>query len=207
MLQFFWKLFVRIKNSSCTIHADTLTRNVNFEECVRIEKGCFIGADKIGRYTFIGLNSYVDKSVSSIGRFCSIAMGAKIGLNNHPMDWVSTHPFLYNKRYEFVPENISVEGVNDKRTVIGNDVWIGANVTILAGITIGDGAVIGANALVTKDVEPYSVVNGIPAKHVKFRFEENVVKKLLEMKWWNWDDAKLKLRISDFRNPENFIKW
>jgi virginiamycin A acetyltransferase len=195
-----------MKNPSCTIHADTLTRNVKFEDHVTIEKGCYIGADLIGRYSFVGIHSYVDKSVSSIGRFCSIAMGAKIGLNNHPMEWVSTHPFLYSKKYEFVNENISLPGVNDQRTIIGNDVWIGANVTILAGVSIGDGAVIGANALVTKDVEPYSVVNGIPAKHVKFRFEENVVKKLMEMKWWNWNDEKIKAKIASFRNPGDFIK-
>lgn len=170
------------------------------------EKGCFIGADKIGRYTFIGINSYVDKSTASIGRFCSIAMGAKISLNNHPMEWVSTHPFLYNKKYGFVPSSVFVEGVSDKKTTIGNDVWIGANVTILAGVKIGDGAVIGANALVTKDVEPYSVVNGIPAKHVKFRFEEETIKKLLEMKWWNWSDEKLKSKLEQFRNPGEFIK-
>ncbi len=206
MLQFFWKLLVRLKNSSCTIHAETLTRNVKFEDHVTIEKGCFIGADHIGRYSFIGIHSYVDKNTKSIGRFCSIAMGAKIGLSNHPMEWVSTHPFLYSKKYEFVSENIAVENVKDKKTIIGNDVWIGANVTILAGVTIGDGAVIGANALVTKDVEAYSVTNGIPAKHVKFRFEENVVKKLLEMKWWNWDNEKLKSKISSFRNPGEFIK-
>ncbi|HET6990385.1 MAG TPA: CatB-related O-acetyltransferase, partial [Bacteroidia bacterium] len=171
-----------------------------------VEKGSYIGADKIGRYTFIGMNSYVDKSVSGIGRFCSIAMDAKIGLKNHPMEWVSTHPFLYTKKYGFVNENSVIPGIGDQKTSIGNDVWIGANVTIFAGVTIGDGAVIGANALVTKDVQAYSVVNGIPAKHVKFRFEENVVKRLLEIKWWNWDDAKLKSKITDFRNPGEFIK-
>ncbi|HEU4717914.1 MAG TPA: hypothetical protein VFU15_08765, partial [Bacteroidia bacterium] len=120
MLQFFWKLLVRMKNPTCTIQAETLTRNVSFEDKVTIEKGCFIGADKIGRYTFIGMNSYVDKSTASIGRFCSIAMGAKIGMRNHPMEWVSTHPFTYNRKYGFVPQNVQIEGVNDRKTVIGN---------------------------------------------------------------------------------------
>jgi acetyltransferase-like isoleucine patch superfamily enzyme len=206
MFLFLWKCYLRLKNPSCTLQADTFTRNVNFEDHVTCEKGCFIGADKIGRYTFIGINSYVDKSTASIGRFCSIAMGAKISLNNHPMEWVSTHPFLYNKKYGFVPSSVFVEGVSDKKTTIGNDVWIGANVTILAGVKIGDGAVIGANALVTKDVEPYSVVNGIPAKHIKFRFEEEVVKKLLEIEWWNWSDEKLKSKLAEFRNPGAFVK-
>ena len=207
MLQFFWKQYLRLKYSSCSIHADILSRNVHFEKHVTVEKGCYIGADKIGKYSFIGMNSYVDKSTASIGRFCSIAMGAKISLNNHPMEWVSTHPFTYAKKYGFVNENISIEGISTKKTVIGNDVWMGANVTILAGVTIGDGAVIGANALVTKDVEPYSVVNGTPARHVKFRFDPETIKKLQEIKWWNWEDEKIKANLRLFRNPQEMINY
>lgn len=206
MLQLFWKILLRLKYPGCTLHGDTFTKNVSFEDKVTIEKGCFIGSDKIGRYTFIGMNSYVDKSVASIGRFCSIAMGAKIGLNNHPMEWVSTHPFTYNKKYGFVKENVTVPGVNTKRTVIGNDVWLGANVTILAGVTIGDGAVIGANALVTKDVAPYSIVSGAPAKHIRFRFDEETVRQLQELKWWNWSDEQLRNKLELFRNPGAFIQ-
>jgi virginiamycin A acetyltransferase len=206
ILQFFWKLFVRMKHPSCTIHAATLTKNVNFEDHVRVESGCFIGASMIGRYTFIGQDSYVDKSTESIGRFCSVAMGTKISLQNHPMKWVSTHPFSYTKRYGFTDKNIAIEGVTTGKTKIGNDVWIGANVTILAGVTIGDGAVIGADSLVTKNVEPYSIVSGSPAKHVRYRFDEETISKLLKIQWWNWSDNQLRANISFFRDTEEFLR-
>jgi len=105
-----------------------------------------------------------------------------------------------------VAQNEKIAGINDKQTVIGNDVWIGANVTILSGVTVGDGAVIGANTLVTKDVEPYSIVNGTPAQHVRYRFEEATIKKLLDSKWWNWEDEKIKKHLAEFRKSEDFLK-
>ncbi len=206
LVQFIWRQYTRLKNPSCKIGTGILAKDVVFEKNVTIEHGCYLGAKKIGKYTFIGMNSYVDKSTASIGRFCSIAMGAKISLNNHPLDWVSTHPFTYNKNYGFVSENITVEGINTKSTSIGNDVWIGANATILAGVTIGNGAVIGANSLVTKDVEPYSIVSGTPAAHVRFRFDEETIKKIQQSAWWNWDDEKLKKNLDKFRNTGEFLK-
>ncbi len=203
--QYVWRQIVRMKNPTCKIGAGILAKDVIFEKHVTIEPNCYIGAQKIGKYTFIGMNSYVDKSTASIGRFCSIAMNAKISLNNHPLDRVSTHPFTYHKKYGFTSETEKIAGVNDKKTVIGNDVWIGANVTILAGVTVGDGAVIGANALVTKDVEPYSIVNGTPAAHVRYRFDEVTIKKLLEIKWWNWDDEKIRKQLPQFKKPEDLV--
>ena len=205
-VQYLWKQYTRFKNPSCTINANILAKDVSFEKHITIEDGCYIGAKKIGKYTFIGMNSYVDKSTASIGRFCSIAMNAKISLNNHPHEWVSTHPFTYRKKYGFVSENIHIEGINNKSTTIGNDVWIGANVTILAGVTIGNGAIIGANALVSKDVEAYSIVTGTPARRVRFRFDEDTIKKIQASEWWNWDDEKIKANLSKFRNTEAFLK-
>lgn len=206
IIQFIWRQYVRLKNPSCTIDAEILAKDVQFEDHVTVESGCYIGTKKIGKYTFIGLNSYVDKSTDSIGRFCSIAMNSRISLNNHPLDWVSTHPFTYNKKYGFVSDNIKIENVNTKKTTIGNDAWIGTNVSILSGITIGNGAVIGAHSLVTKDVEPYSIVRGTPAQHIRFRFDEATIKKLLDTAWWNWDNKKLKKHITQFRDPGDFIK-
>ena len=206
LTQYIWRQMVRLKNPSCSIGAGILAKDIVFEKNVTIEPGSYIGAQKIGKYTFIGMSSYIDKSTASIGRFCSIAMNARISLNNHPLDRVSTHPFTYHKKYGFVSETEKIAGINDKKTSIGNDVWIGANVTILAGVTIGDGAVLGANSLVTKDVEPYSIVNGTPATHVRFRFDEATVKKLLQSKWWDWEDDKIKKHLAEFRKPEEFVK-
>jgi len=206
LAQFLWRQIVRMQNPSCSIGSGILAKDVQFEKHVTIESGSYIGAQKIGKYTFIGMNSYVDKSTASIGRFCSIAMNARISLNNHPLDRVSTHPFTYHKKYGFVAETEKITGINDKKTIIGNDVWIGANVTILAGVTIGDGAVLGANSLVTKDVEPYSIVNGSPAAHVRYRFDEATIQKLCQSKWWDWEDEKIKKHLAGFRKPEEFLK-
>ena len=179
---------------------------MQFEKHVTIENGCYIGGKKIGKYTFIGMNSYVDKSTLSIGRFCSIAMNAKISLQNHPHDWVSTHPFTYRKKYGFVSENIAIEGINTKKTIIGNDVWIGANVTILAGVTVGDGAIIGANSLVARNIEPYSIVSGTPARLVRYRFDEETIKKLKQTEWWNWDDEKIQKNLPKFSQINEFLE-
>lgn len=205
LTQFIFRQYMRMKNPSCTIHANTLAKQVKLGKKITLEKGCYIGAREIGNFTFIGMNSYIDKSTASIGSFCSIAMHARISLKNHPLDWVTTHPFTYNKNYGIINENPFVEGVSNKETTIGHDVWIGANVTILAGVTIGNGAVLGANSLITKDVEPYSIVSGNPAKHIRSRFDEATIAKLQESKWWEWDEEKLKKHVNAFRNPQEFL--
>jgi acetyltransferase-like isoleucine patch superfamily enzyme len=206
LVQFLFQQYIRLKNPTCTIHAYALSKQVKFDKHVTIEPGTYFAAKKIGKYSFIGINSYVDKSTASIGNFCSIAMNAKISLQNHPHEWVTTHPFTYRKKYGFVKENINIEGVNTKQTVIGNDVWIGANVTILAGVTIGNGAIIGANSLVSKDIEPYSIVSGTPARLVRYRFDEETIAKIQASQWWNWDDKKIQANLSKFSNTEAFLK-
>jgi len=206
LVQFLWRQYVRVKNPSCSIHASILAKNTHFEKYVTVEYGCYVAAKKIGKYTFVGMNSYIDKSTTSIGRFCSIAMNAKISLQNHPHEWVSTHPFTYRKKYGFVPKNIAIEGINTKKTTIGNDVWMGANVTILAGVTVGDGAIIGANSLVSKNVEPYCIVSGTPAKLVRHRFDPETIAKIQQSQWWNWEDKKLQANISKFSNIDEFLK-
>lgn len=127
-----------------------------------------------------------------IGKFCSIAENVTVFLGgNHRTDWVTTYPFPAFQ--EFWPLAASVEGhpSTNGDVVVGNDVWIGANSTIMSGVSIGDGAVIGAYSLVTKDVKPFEIVGGNPAKHIKFRFEGKIINQLLVIKWWNWDDERI----------------
>jgi len=204
--QYFWRKYLQLKHPSCTILADTLAKQVQLEDKITIETGCYIGAKKIGRCTFIGMNTYIDKSTESIGRFCSIAMNARISLKNHPMHWVSTHPFTYNKNYGFVDKNQTIEGLTDKKTTIGNDVWIGANVSILAGVNIGNGAILGANSLITKDVAPYSIVSGTPAQHIRYRFDEDLIEKINRSEWWNWSDSEIKSKLHLFKDAAAFSR-
>ena len=130
----------------------------------------------------------------TIGKFCSIACGAKFLFNsaNHTMRSLSTYPFpLFFEEWDLDKKNIADSWDNKGDVVIGNDVWIGYEAVILAGVTIGDGAVIGARAVVTKDVSPYTIVGGVPAKPIRKRFSENVIAQLLELKWWNWPKERI----------------
>lgn len=206
MIQFIWKIVFRILNPSCAIHAASISRNVKLEKNVTLAYGCHIQADAIGKHTYINKYSLIDKNTKSIGRFCSIAYNVKIGLAGHPTNWISTHTFGYEKKYGFISQNRSFDEMVPERCVIGNDVWIGANAIILAGVKVGDGAIIGANSLVTKDVEPYSIVFGSPAAFHRFRFDEAERNKLLTLKWWQWNDEKIKQFMDVMDNPKKFIE-
>ena len=195
---------MRITNPTCKIGNSEFSKNVRFEKGVRIEPGSYIQCNLIGKYSYINKYCLIDKNTLSIGRFCSIAYNVRIGLGAHPENWVSSHAFAYDNKYGF--NNSANHFSYDGETVIGNDVWIGANATILAGVKVGDGAIIGAHALVTKDVEPYSIVIGTPAKRLRYRFDEETIKKLMTIKWWNWNDEKIKENIHLFQNPEKFAE-
>jgi acetyltransferase-like isoleucine patch superfamily enzyme len=141
-----------------------------------------------------------------IGKYCSIATNVVIFLGSeHRIDWVSTYPFPF-----LWEEARSITGhpATKGDVIIGNDVWIGYGVTILSGVTIGDGAAIGACSLVTKDIPPYAIVAGNPAQVLRFRFDEETIKALLRIKWWNWPDHQVRENIKYICSPsiETFIK-
>ena len=125
-----------------------------------------------------------------IGKFCQLASGIRFIMNgsNHAMNGVSTYPFkVFGKAWK----DASMDVVSKGDTVIGNDVWIGNGVTVMQGIKIGDGAIIGTNSLITRDVEPYSIVGGNPAKVIRKRFDDSTIEFLLELKWWDWPPEKI----------------
>lgn len=148
-------------------------------------------------YEFLG-----DKLI--IGKFCAIAEGVKFIMNgaNHRMDGITTYPFnIFGSGWEKVTpkvEQLPFKG----DTVIGNDVWIGEYVRIMPGVKIGDGAIIAANSTVVKDVEPYTIYGGNPAKLIKKRFSDEIIEMLLDIQWWNWEEEKLFNNLEDLTSQE-----
>ena len=159
----------------------------------------------IGDYTYIARNSYVQKT--EIGKFCSIGPNFLCGWGIHPLNGISTSPCFYSlskqNGYTFSCEN-KIEEM--KRIKIGNDVFIGANVTILDGVTIGDGAVIGAGAVVSKDIPPYAIAVGCPIQIKRYRFAKDEIDKFLSMKWWDFDEERLKDVESFFFDIRGFLE-
>lgn len=164
---------------------------------ITFEEQCYIHASSqvlspidVGAYTYFGSDCMIGSL--NIGRFCSVAPGVKIGLGEHEVKYVSTHPFFYNSKNGFsipsgigVPRDLKLKKHTSAR--IGNDVWIGANSIIARGVNIGSGAVVAAGSIVNKNVEPYSIVGGVPAKHIKYRFEQETINRLLSIEWWKFE--------------------
>ncbi len=147
----------------------------------------------------------INKDKLKIGKFCSVACGAKFLFTsaNHTMKSLSTYPFpIFFEEWGLAGKDISNAWDNKGDIVIGNDVWIGYEAVILSGVTIGDGAIIGTRAVVTKDVPPYTIVGGVPAKPIRKRFDDETIKKLEEVRWWNWDDEKIRQSIRAIQNGD-----
>lgn len=138
-----------------------------------------------------------------IGKFCSIACGAKFIFTsaNHSLHSLSTYPFpLFFEEWGLDKNNVTDAWDHKGDIIIGSDVWIGYEAVILSGVTVGDGAIIGSRAVVTKDVPPYTIVGGVPAKIIRKRFSDETVSQLLELKWWDWDKEKIKRNIASIKS-------
>jgi len=167
----------------------------------------------------LGLCSYIGSNCdlsANIGRFSSIAYGTKsiVGTHSYTYPYVSTSPIFVSLKKQvgitfadkqYIEEFRYASKIDKVEVTIGNDCWIGYEARIIAGVKIGDGAVVLAKAMVTKDVPPYAIVGGIPAKIMGYRYDENIIPALMKIKWWNWDFEKIRERWKDFHDVESFI--
>lgn len=191
---------------------------VKFSVSTTFEGGNSIGKKTILNNCHLGYGSYVaDHSALShthVGRFCSIGSHVQCVLGRHPSkDYVSTHPAFFSvlkqSGFSYVKQNSFQEtadppnpSLKNHRIVIENDVWIGSRSSIMEGVKIGNGAIVAANALVVKDVEPYTIVGGVPAKVIGHRFDKETINWLLELQWWNKNQSWLKKNASFFTSAE-----
>ncbi|MGD0711794.1 MAG: CatB-related O-acetyltransferase [Bacteroidales bacterium] len=172
---------------------------------VRLMHPYYIDEVEIGDYTYISKKSHI--SQTNIGKFCSIGPNFMCGIGIHQISGISTSPMFYSTMKQNGFTLSKEDKIQErKKIIIGNDVFIGANVTILDGVTIGDGAVIGASALVNKDILPYAITVGVPAKIIKFRFSEKQIEELLKIQWWNFNDDKLQDIEEYFFDIDLFIE-
>ncbi len=195
---FYWRL--RCNEEGIRVASRVSLRNVACESYVNIAHDAELLNVKLGRRTSIGRYTKIRSAI--LGSYCSISWDVTIGAVAHPMDRPSSHAFTYRSQFGVVEQDESLEN-EDMVVSIGNDVWIGCGAIVMPGVTIGDGAVVGAGAVVTKDVGSYSIVSGIPAKFMRYRFDRELIDQLESLRWWDWDDEVLKARISFFKSPLN----
>ena len=172
-----------------------LGHNVRILHDVQVRKSV-----KIDDYSYV--EPYTSVISANIGKFCSIGKCCQIGPWEHPTEYITTSPEVLRK----VLNRGELYSDLPARANIGNDVWIGSNSIIMGGVTVGNGAIVGAGAVVTKDVPDYAIVVGSPARVIKYRFDNEKINKLLELKWWDWSIEKIKENAEVFINKGNWYK-
>ena len=195
-------------NSRISIFA-IVSATANIDKTVCLYRFVKVKKASIGAYTYVA--AYTEIENAEIGKFCSIADHCRIGMGAHTLKCLSTSP-LFTQRINGCQTIWTHRNIGDKPLVkntvhIGNDVWIGSHVLINGGVKIGNGAVIGAGAVVVKDVPPYAVVGGVPAKVIRYRFSDNVIARLEELQWWNLSEDTLRLNIDLFQKEiiDNYV--
>ncbi|MEP4740495.1 CatB-related O-acetyltransferase [Saccharospirillum sp.] len=179
------------------------TRNSRVDRESKVEDGTVFINSSMDRYSFVGSDCEIQNS--DIGRFCSIANSVIIGGSLHPIDWISTSPVFYDNRDSIKKKFARHKRAPQKRTKIEHDVWIGRNVLIKQGVCVGTGSIIGMGSIVTKDVLPYSIVGGNPARLIRMRFSSEIADSLLKSNWWDLDELTLSKLGQYAKDPRAFL--
>ena len=174
----YYKMCSGFQGGGRGIHIDSKS---SFDDFVFVSHHAEIQDSHIGNHTSIGRYDKIRES--DIGKYCSLSWDVTVGAPTHPYRTITNCALTYRSEYGIVDYDTSLP---QKRTTVGNDVWIGCDVTVIAGVTIGDGAIIGAGAVVTRDVPAYEIWGGVPAKRIRKRFDDDVISILKEIQWWNW---------------------
>lgn len=196
-LSYLWAKLVKKLRGSAIINSE-------LEKTSYVGSGSHIVSSKFGKYSYCGYNCQIINC--KIGAFCSLADNIVIGGARHPIEWTSMSPLFYRDRSGFGKKFAEFPRIPDKITEIGNDVWIGNNVIIIQGIKIGNGAVIGAGSVVTKDVDPYTIVAGNPARLIRKRFDNETIEILQQSHWWDMPEANIAIASQYIKSPKDFIK-
>ncbi|MBR1247036.1 acetyltransferase [Bradyrhizobium sp. AUGA SZCCT0169] len=193
----------RPKLAETAIEPTVKLREVTVGRCCEVLGDTAIEYTELGDYSYLGPGCMV--ADAEIGKFCAIAAQVRIGAPNHPLDRPSQHRFTY------CPEYYTADAKRDHtffrqrradRVVIGNDVWIGHAVIVMPGATVGDGAVLAAGAVVTRDVAPYTIVGGVPAKQIRERFSRDIAARLAAIAWWDWPAETIFQRLPEFQSGD-----
>lgn len=191
------------KLAQTVIDSTARLRDVVVGSCCEILERCTLEYASIGDYSYLGPEVMV--ADAEIGRFCAIAARVRIGAPNHPMDRPSQHRFTYTPEYYDGSAQRDGQFFAQRRAdkvIIGHDVWIGHAVTVLPGVNVGHGAVLAAGAVVTRDVPPYTVVGGVPARVLRERFAPAVAARMLRIAWWNWPFEQIMARLAEFQSAD-----
>jgi phosphonate metabolism protein (transferase hexapeptide repeat family) len=189
------------------VHEPSELVDVTFGAYTEVGEHAYFENVELGDYSYTGPFCFLQNA--RVLKFANIAAMVRVGPTMHPIERPTLHHFTYRRTlYGFADSDDEdfFAARRERVSVIGNDTWIGHGAIIMPGITVGDGAVVGSGAVVTKDVDPYSVVAGVPARPIKARFPEGIARELAEIAWWNWPHEIIKERLADFSGPvEGFV--